>query len=268
MEVGVIFWAERDALEDIRGCGVDRGQLGILGEIELTPEFAARWKRDLDGFAIDTVICAFLGDNYTDIPTIQQTVGLIPDSTRAARESRIMEVSDFAAALGVKSIGCHIGFVPEDRTDPDYIHVRDSVRRICDHLSTHGQTFALETGQETAEALLRFIDDVGRGNLKVNFDPANMLLYGTGEPIAAFEVLAKHVVSVHAKDGKWPPANPPGALGTEQEWGHGLVNVPEFMKTLERCGFTGNIFVERETDQKEQRLIDIRNAVLLTRRYI
>ena len=43
----------------------------------------------------------------------------------------------------------------------------------------------LETGQETADGLLQFIADVGRDNLFVNFDPANMILYGTGEPIEA-----------------------------------------------------------------------------------
>ena len=59
-------------------------------------------------------------------------------------------MSDFAAALGVKSIACHVGFVPEDPASPDYIEVRDLVRRICDHAASNGQTFALETGQEPA----------------------------------------------------------------------------------------------------------------------
>ena len=62
-------------------------------------------------------------------------------------------------------------FVLDDRTDSDYLAVRDVVRRICDRAAANGQTFALETGQESAEVLLRFLEDTGRGNLRINFDP-------------------------------------------------------------------------------------------------
>ncbi len=175
-------------------------------------------------------------------------------------------MSDFAAALGVKSIACHIGFVPDDRSDEDYIHVRDVVRRICDHAAAHGQTFALETGQEPADVLLRFIDDAGRGNLKINFDPANMILYGTGDPIQAFERLAPHVVSVHAKDGDWPPASQPGALGTERRLGEGSVGIARFVETMERCGYDGTVNIEREIADQGQRLKDIAAAVSFLRR--
>ena len=74
--------------------------------------------------------------------------------------------------------------MPEDAQHPDYVAVRDVVRRVCDHAARHGQSFALETGQEPAEVLLRFIRDVDRPNLGINFDPANLILYGSGEPIA------------------------------------------------------------------------------------
>jgi sugar phosphate isomerase/epimerase len=97
-----------------------------------------------------------------------------------------------------------------------FVRVLDLVRRICDHAASHSQTFALETGQERAEVLLAFIRDVDRPNLKINFDPANLILYGTGEPIAALQLLAPLVVSVHCKDGDWPPAGQPGMLGKER----------------------------------------------------
>ena len=134
------------------------------------------------------------------------------------------------------------------------------VRRICDHAASHGQTFALETGQESAEVLLRFLEDTGRGNLKINFDPANMILYGSGDPIAAFEALAPYVVSVHAKDGDPPPAFP-GKLGTERPLGEGSVGIPHFIAALKRAGYTGTVNVEREKSDQRRRMEDIRNAV-------
>src|SRR5258707_4128479 len=79
------------------------------------------------------------------------------------------------------------------------------VQRVSDHAAKHNQTFALETGQETAHALRNFIHDVRRDNLGINFDPANMIMYGTGDPIEALGILRQHVLSVHCKDGDWPP---------------------------------------------------------------
>ncbi len=267
LEIGVMFWAGRDDLAEIKSLGVSCGQLGIGGDTALTPAFAADWKAALrrDQFKVVTVFCAYQGESYADIPTVQQTVGFIPLKTRDERERRTMEVSDFAAALGVPSIACHIGFVPDDRSDADYIAVRNVVRRICDHAAGNGQTFALETGQEPAEALLRFLEDTGRGNLKINFDPANMILYGTGDPMEAFEALAEHVISVHAKDGDWPPRDQPGALGTERPLGEGAVGIPRFLATLKKCGYRGTINVEREIEDQGQRLEDIRRAVRMLR---
>ncbi len=265
MEIGVMFWDGRDNLEELRALGVQSGQLGVGGASPLTSAAAVEWRERIGEarFSIATVVCAYTGEDYADIPTVRRTVGFIPASTREEREVRTLEASDFAAALGVKSIACHIGFVPEDHRDPDYLAVRGVVRRICDRAEEHGQTFALETGQETADSLLRFIDDAGCPNLKINFDPANMILYGTGDPIEAFEKLAPHVVSVHAKDGDWPPADKPGSLGTEKPLGQGAVGIPRFLAALRRAGYNGPVNVEREIDDQARRLADIGMAVRL-----
>jgi sugar phosphate isomerase/epimerase len=136
------------------------------------------WAKALreEDFTIVTMFCSYVGESYADVPTVQRTVGFIPASTRGEREQRTKDVSHFAAALGVNSIACHIGFVPEDAEHPDYLEVRDMVRRICDHVALHGQTFALETGQEPADVLLNFLKAVNRPNLGINFDPANLIL--------------------------------------------------------------------------------------------
>ncbi len=269
LEIGVMFWAGRDPLETIRevkGLGVRCGQLGIPGDLELDGA-ADAWKQALEAedFTLVTVFAAYKGEDYADIPTVQRTVGFIPPATRAEREERTYAVSDFAAALGVPSIATHIGFVPEDPSNADYVAVRDMVRRVCDHAAKHGQTFALETGQEPARVLLQFFEDVGRDNLRINFDPANMILYGTGDPIEALDVLAPHIVSVHCKDGDWPPKDVPGALGTEKPLGQGSVGIPRFIAKLKEIGYRGTLNIEREVPDQAQRLADIRAAVELLR---
>jgi sugar phosphate isomerase/epimerase len=264
-ETGVIFWADRDSLAAVKSFCVRCGQLGVPGGMELNAAVAAQWQTALEeaGFTVVTVVAAYLGEDYADIPTVQRTVGFIPPEFREERERRTYALSDFAAALGVKSIACHIGFVPDDHSEPDYIAVRDMVRRICAHAARHGQTFALETGQEPARVLLSFLRDVGQPNLGINFDPANMILYGTGDPVEALDVLGPHVLSVHCKDGDWPAKDAPGSLGVERPLGNGSVGIPRFLEKLKAIGFRGPLNIEREAENQEERYRDLRAAVKL-----
>lgn len=269
-EPGMMFWTDRDTLDEIRSMGLRYGQLGVPGSMQLSPDAAAKWKAEIERepFTVVGVIAAYDGEDYADIPTVQATVGFIPPATRAAREKRTLEISDFAARLGIRGIGCHVGFVPHNPNDADYIAVRDVVRRVCDHAARHGQTFALETGQEPADILLAFLRDVDRENLRINFDPANMILYGTGDPIEALRTLGPHVVSVHCKDGDWPPKDVAGALGKEKPLGQGAVGMERFVRTLREIGFPGPLNIERECESQEERMRDIREGVKLLRRII
>ena len=143
--------------------------------------------------------------------------------------------------------------------------MREMVRRVCDHAAGHGQTFALETGQESADVLLDFMGPP-RANLRINFDPANMILYGTGDPIAALDTLAPHVLTVHCKDGDWPPKNSPGALGEEKPLGQGSVGIERFIAKLKEIGYKGPLTIEREATDPAQRLRDILMAAGFLRR--
>jgi L-ribulose-5-phosphate 3-epimerase len=267
LEIGVMMWAGRDSLTDMKGMGVRCGQLGVAGDYSLNGA-AAKWKADLqrEQFTLVTVFCAYNGESYADGPTVQRTVGFIPPATRTEREARTVEMSDFAAAIGVGSIATHIGFVPEDHKHPDYVAVKAMVQRVCDHAAKNKQTFALETGQEPARVLMEFLKDVGRDNLTINFDPANMILYGTGDPIEALGILGPKVVSVHAKDGDWPPKDKAGALGTEYPLGQGKVGMERFMAKLKAIGYRGTLNVEREVENQQQRLTDMAMGVKLLER--
>ena len=170
-----------------------------------TPEQAEKFMARLEELNIQltAVFGGFEGESYADIPTVERTVGLVPSETRAARLQEMKEISDFARLLGCEVIALHLGFVPHDTTSASYQEVIDVTRQLCDHATRNDQAVHLETGQETADGLLTFLSSVQRSNLFINFDPANMILYGTGEPIEALKKVGKFVRSVHCKDATW-----------------------------------------------------------------
>jgi sugar phosphate isomerase/epimerase len=204
------------------------------------------------GITITAVFGGFEGESYADIPTVVRTVGLVPPETRAARTREMTEIADFARMLGVDVVALHLGFIPHDKSDPMYRDVLNVTRDICDHCRGNDQRLHLETGQEAADALLAFIADVGRDNLFVNFDPANMILYGSGEPIEALRKVGGYVRSVHCKDATWA-ARPGEEWGAEVPFGAGQVGAEDFLKTLAELGYDGPLTIEREIPQDPER---------------
>lgn len=194
------------------------------------------------------VFGGFEGESYADIPTVVRTIGLVPEATREQRLAEMLEISDFTKWLGVDCVALHIGFVPHETTDPRYEGIVEVTRRLCDHCERNGQYVHLETGQETAAGLLTFLDKVARANLKVNFDPANMILYGSGDPMEALQLLGPHVRSIHCKDATW--SDQPGVTwGREVPLGEGDVGMEKYLKTLSDIGYTGPLTIERETPE-------------------
>jgi sugar phosphate isomerase/epimerase len=213
-------------------------------------EFLAR-VTDL-GMKITVVFGGFEGESYADIPTVKRTVGLVPPETGAARLKEMKEIADFTRLLGVDAVGLHIGFVPHDTADPVYGQVLTVARDLCNHCKAQNQRVHLETGQESADTLLRFLADTGCDNLFVNFDPANMILYGSGDPIDALKKVARYVRSVHCKDAKWA-ARPGEEWGAEVPLGQGDVGMERFLRTLKEIGYEGPLTIEREIPQEPAR---------------
>jgi sugar phosphate isomerase/epimerase len=210
---------------------------------------------------ITCVFCSFEGESYADIPTVEETVGLVPLMERYPRLDEAKSISDFAQVLKVDVIALHLGFIPENSDDPGYLSIVEVTRDLCDFCAGNGQRLHLETGQEPAEVLLKFIKDVDRENLAVNFDPANMILYGSGGPLPAVKLLASHIKSVHCKDAKWAK-NPGKEWGEEVLLGEGDVDIKAFLSTLKEIGYVGPLTIEREISG-EQQIKDIEKSVAL-----
>ncbi len=179
-----------------------------------------------------------------------KTIGIIPRDTRAERVDALKRASDLARSCGVKAVHTHCGFIPENPNNALYGEAVKVIRDIATYLRNNGQTFLMETGQETPITLLRTIQDVGLDNLAVNLDVANLILYGRGEPVGALDVLGQHVRGMHAKDGLYP--KDPYGLGEETAIGKGRVRFPEVIAGLYRLSYTGPITIEREISGPEQ----------------
>lgn len=247
--------------------GVPTVQIHAPHEKTRTPQAAKAFldKCKAAGITVTAVFGGFEGESYADIPTTVRTVGLVPRETRAARMAEMTEISDFAKLLGCKVVALHIGFVPQDRQGADYKDLISVTRDLLDHVGGNDQNLHLETGQESAEHLLEFIHDVGRQNLFINFDPANMILYGSGEPIATLKKVGHLVRSIHCKDAKWAAAGKQGKeWGTEVPLGDGDVGMEKYLQTLQEVGYTGPLTIEREiAHDRERQKADIGHAVKL-----
>ena len=234
-------------LDVAREVGVRTIQLHAPARETRTAEYAERLQAQLKdlGLALTAVFGGFAGESYADIPTVVNTVGLVPPETRAERLVEMKAISEFARVLDCDVVALHLGFVPHDTQDPLYAQVVEVTRDLCDHCQGNGQSLHLETGQETADELLRFIGDVQRDNLFVNFDPANMIMYGSGEPIEALNKVASYVRSVHCKDATW--AERPGEeWGAEVPLGEGQVDMEKYLRALAEMGYDGALTIERE----------------------
>ncbi len=252
------------SLEGVKQLGVPTVHLHAPhGETRQQPERVKAMFADA-GVTVTAVFAGFPGESYADIPTVKQTVGLVPEATAAERLQETRAIADFARAIGVDTVALHIGFVPADDADPIFARVVAAAQAVCDHCARLDQRLHLETGQETGPALLHFFKAVGRDNLAINFDPANMILYGSGEPIAALKLVGKHVRSVHCKDAKWA-ARPGQEWGEEVPLGAGDVGLATYLRTLKEVGYTGPLTIEREV-QGERQLPDIGGAVKLLER--
>ncbi len=195
--------------------------------------------------------------NFIDGP---RTIGLVPPEHRQMRVAALIKAAEFAAKFKLPSITTHVGFLPEDPRDALYIGTVEALKQVAGRCAELGIGFWFETGQETPVNLLRTIEAVNTGNLGVNLDPANLLLYGKANPVDSLDVFGRYVTGVHAKDGLYPTDG--NNLGRETPLGEGKVNFPVLVPKLKACGFTGALTIEREISG-DQQIKDIQKAIAL-----
>ncbi len=197
-----------------------------------------------------------VGEDYTTLETIRQTGGIVPDATWPATWKNIQADADLAAKMGLTLVTFHAGFLPHEESDPSFAKLLARLRQIADLFAAKKMAIGLETGQEVASTMAAFLKTLDRANVGVNFDPANMILYDKGDPVAALRTLGPWLKQCHLKDAV--RTKTPGTWGEEVRLGTGQVDWKAFFRTLGEVGYKGNLCIEREAG--DARVADIRAA--------
>ena len=269
-DLGIVVKLEEETPELIVSCvhemGFSRCQISVYDPkfysedvVATLKEQCSKYKVTIDG--IWTGWPGVVAWNFTEGP---RTVGLVPPSLRKERAEIVKQGADFASQLGVERIITHLGFVPEDMHDENYIQLIPVLRDIANYCKKLGLDFLFETGQETPVTLLRTIEDIGYDNVGINLDPANLILYGKGNPVDSLYVFGKYVRGVHIKDGVYPIDG--SNLGQEKPIGEGHVNFPLLLRRLNDLDYTGSLVVECELE--EDRLEHIQQAITTVQDWI
>jgi sugar phosphate isomerase/epimerase len=257
MRIGVFVSMQQllnEGLDAVQEMGFDNCQLGCWDMSLYTSENAEKVIRETQnkGVEITTLWAGWPGPKKWDFVDGPQTLGLVPREYRSARLDALKQAARFAVSIGVSSITTHVGFIPENPSDPLYKEVVEAAKDIGAYCRERNLGFWFETGQETPITLRRAIEDTGLDNLGVNLDPANLLLYGKANPVDAVDVLGTLIRGVHAKDGDYP--TDAKALGREYPIGMGRVDFRTLISKLARQGFSGSLTIEREITGPQQRV--------------
>jgi len=244
-------------IEQLHGIGLHRVQIAldpIRENSDIWGDFANHAKKA--ELILVSGMFGCVGEDYSTMETIRQTGGIVPNHTWQENWDRIQKTAQLARAMDLKLVTFHAGFLPHEESDPEYHSLLHRLRLVADVFAAEGIDLALETGQETAATLKTFLEKLGRVNVGVNFDPANMILYEKGDPIEALRVLGSFLKQCHIKDAK--RTRVPGTWGDEVVVGTGEVKWREFFEVLDHLNFTGYCCIEREAGNK--RVEDIRAA--------
>lgn len=268
-KLGVCSWSLRpldplDLARRVIALGIPRVQLALVPCID-----QAQWKTAVDmlrgeGVEVLSGMLAMAGEDYSTLESIARTGGVRSDMRWGENLDRAFQVATIAHRTGIHLVTLHGGFLPRDENDPIRATMLERLRTIADIFARDGVSLALETGQERAQTLAVALTQLDRPSVGVNFDPANMILYGMGDPLHAIEILAPWLRQVHIKDAV--ATKVPGAWGSEVPVGLGSVRWREFLAAVERIGHLGagiDLVIERESGAcRDEDIVRARDLVL------
>ncbi|WP_372805758.1 sugar phosphate isomerase/epimerase family protein [Pontiella sp.] len=251
-KIGVCSWSLKN---DAEGLARVLGNTGLSSlHLDVSAADKLRGMIAEKGWTVSCTMVGFPQEDYSSLDAIRLTGGIVPDDVWPENRQIVLDAIGTTADMGVKLLSFHAGFI--DHTDEaGFQTFRKRISEFADVAQESGITILLETGQETAEDLRHFLDVVNHPALGVNFDPANMILYGKGDPIEAVGVLGPWIKHVHIKDAV--ASQTPGQWGAEVPWGEGEVNHGGFFQALEKVGFTGAMAIEREAGDRREKDIQL-----------
>ncbi len=190
------------------------------------------------------------------------TIGLVPVEERTEKIKVYHEMIDFCAMADIPAMHSHFGFIPEDPSSEQYKDFIKVMQDLANYAKERKVMIYFETGQETPTTLIRAIKDIGTGNVFINCDLANLLMYGKANSLDAVKLFGPLIKEFHAKDGKYPDPNNPYELGAEVPIPTGEVDFPAVIAELKKQGFKGAVTIECELNGSRH------DYVIKTRKYL
>lgn len=190
------------------------------------------------------------------------TIGIVPVEERTDKIKVYHEMIDFCAMADIPAMHSHFGFIPEDPSSEQYKDFIKVMQELANYAKERKVMIYFETGQETPTTLIRAIKDIGTGNVFINCDLANLLMYGKANSLDAVKLFGSLIKEFHAKDGKYPDPDNPYELGAEVPIPTGEVDFPAVIAELKKQGFKGAVTIECELNGSRH------DYVIKTRKYL
>ena len=264
--IGVCSWSLQTNLDDVaavmKKIGVDHVNLAAAPALcDGAEEYIAAIKRQ--HWTISSTMIAFEQEDYSTLDSIAATGGVVPDDCWQSNKEIFTAAAKITRDMDVKYLLMHAGFI-DHNDDEKHTKIYRRIKCLADIAAENGIMLLMETGQERADELSSFLNDMDHPAIGINFDPANMILYDKGDPIEAVKILSSWVKHIHIKDAI--KTEVPGQWGTEVPWGDGQVCSDKFLAVLEEIGYEGSLAIEREAG--DNRVDDIALAAKRLKEYI
>ncbi|MBL0920907.1 MAG: sugar phosphate isomerase/epimerase [Phycisphaerales bacterium] len=264
--LAVCSWSLRagsgvELVDLVRRCSLRHVQLALDPlRVGAWDERATRAALEAAEVSIVSGMMAPANEDYSTLESIRATGGLFPDATWEQNLEAAAANAALARRLGLSLVTLHAGWTPEDPSARRVVLRR--LRAACAAFAEQGVRVAFETGQDPPASMIGVLEELREFETGVNFDPANMILYGSADPIEALRALAPWVLQAHVKDAR--PAPAPGEWGEEVAAGEGAVDWPRFFGVVRERLPAIDLAIERESG--DRRAEDVEQGARLVRR--
>jgi L-ribulose-5-phosphate 3-epimerase len=262
--IGVIQynWSHIDeSFAELKSLGFGSCQMNWNAKMDST--FAIQLKNASAKYGIKvTTLVGVPGGGKWNFRQGPATIGLVPENGREAKVAMYHRMIDFCVLAGIPAMHSHFGFIPEDPSSEQYKSFIPVMRSLAEYAKSKGIMIYFETGQETPTTLIRAIKDIGTGNLFINCDLANLLMYGKANSLDAVKLFGDLIHEFHVKDGKYPDPNNPYELGKEVKIPTGDVNFPAVIAQLKKQHYQGSLTIECELNGNNK------DYLVQTRKYL
>jgi len=177
------------------------------------------------------VISALCGDLDAGLLDAEANEWVVP---------KCKEFVDLAVDLGTHVVTGRLGRLPDDEYCEQWRVGVAAVREVADYAGERGISLAAETGSEAPDVLSRFLVKVGSAGVKVNYDPADLVMGGY-DHLGGVEILGEYIVHTHAKDG----VRRDDGTCAEVRLGQGDVDFPRYLEKLKGISYRGFLTIER-----------------------